>query len=129
MDVLEKARELGEALFESETYQKMKEAEDKHLTDVPSQEAVMAYNEERNKIMERMRKDDATKEDIEACQQELQAAFDRVLENDVVRNYVETKQAFETLLQQINNILGYYARGKQEGGCDPSKCSSCSGCH
>ena len=129
MDVLEKARELGEALFESETYRKMKEAEDRHLADVPSQEAVMAYNEERNAIMERMRKDGATKEDIEACQAELQAAFDRVLENEVVRNFVETKQAFETLLQQINNILGYYARGKQEGGCDPSKCSSCSGCH
>ena len=57
MDVLEKARELGEALFESETYRKMKEAEDKHLADVPSQEAVMAYNEERNAIMERMRKE------------------------------------------------------------------------
>lgn len=129
MDVLEKARELGEALFESETYRKMKEAEDKHLSDSPSQEAVMVYNETRNAIMERMRKDGVTKEEIEACQTELQAAYDHVLENEVVRNYVESKQAFEMLLQQINNILGYYARGKQEGGCDPSKCSSCSGCH
>lgn len=129
MDVLEKARELGEALFESETYQKMKEAEDKHLSDMPSQQAVLAYNEERNRIMERMRRDDAAKEEIEACQQELQQAFDKVMENEVVRDYVESKQAFEGLLQQINNILGYYARGKQEGGCDPSKCASCSGCH
>jgi len=66
---------------------------------------------------------------LEAIQAEAQEEFNKLMVNTSIRNFVEAQKAFSTLLEQVNNIIAYFVKGKDaEGGCG-GNCSSCGGCH
>ena len=63
----------------------------------------------------------------EAIQKNNQA-FDELCEKSpIIREYIEAKQQFDAMVQQVNQILNYYITGT-----DPNcthDCSTCGGCH
>ena len=123
-ELILKARELAEMIKTSKEYLLAKETENIQANDEKAQEMIKEYNEKRRDIAVKMQYGQMSDEETEALRKEINEAFDKLMEYDVIRNYVEAQKDFEILNQEIMNIIA----GAVNGGCSGS-CSSCSGCH
>lgn len=125
--IVQKARELGMLIAQSEEIKRFHAAEEKHNADPEAQRLLAQYQKKRADITDRMRGGQMTPETMKGFQAEIKAAMDELTENDVVREYLEAKGAFNQLVTQVNSVISYCIKGEEseEGGCS----GSCEGCH
>lgn len=128
MDIIEKSKELGQMIADSKEYIRMKNAGDMQANDEQAQELLSQYNELKKKAAVRMRQDKLGNEDILAIKKEIQDEFDVIMQNAVIREYVEAKKEFDHLAHNVNEAISFYINKQQKKGCSPSKCGGCSGC-
>lgn len=128
MDIFDMARQLGKAIADSEQYKRVKETEKAQEADEAAQQLIGEYNLKRMQLMQRAQAENPTKEEMEAIRNELQQEFDKLMENDAIRAFIEAKNEFDALNNQVNNILSFFINGEQQGGCSGS-CATCGGCH
>lgn len=128
MDILQTAKELGQAIADSELMAAVKKAEDIQNNDEKAQALIGEYNLKRMQLAQRVHKEDLTKEEMEEIRTELSAEFDKLMQYDVISNFITAKKELDALVEQVNNIITFYVTGQTPGGCS-SDCSSCSGCH
>ena len=125
MDILEKTRELGQMIVDSEEMKAYKAAEEAQAKDEEAQTIMQEYNIKRMNLARDMQNGKISREEAVA---ENTKAFDEVLEKSPsIKTYVEAKKAFDNLVNQVNRIINYYITGE-----DPNcthDCSTCSGCH
>ena len=125
MTIIEKTRELGEMIRESEEMKAYKEAEIAQQQDEATQECMKAFNLNRLNLARDMQNGKLSRE--EAVEKN-NAAFEKLCEDaPLVRDYVDKKEKFDALVKQVNNIINFYITGQVEGGCSHD-CSSCGGC-
>lgn len=128
MDILEMAKELGKAIEESKEFSDLQAAQAAQETDTKAQELIGEYNLKRMNIMQRAQGENLTEEDYNKIRTELADEFDKLMQYDVIKNFIDAKDAFDTMYEQVKNIIDFYANGeKQAGGCSGS-CSTCGGC-
>lgn len=124
-DILEKTRELGELIQNSEEMKKVKEAEAAQSLDEAAQELLKEFNLNRMNLARDMQNGNITRE--EAIEKN-NKAFDEVLEkSETIKKFIEAKNEFDAVINQMNQILNFYITGQ-----DPScthDCSTCGGCH
>jgi len=90
---------------------------------------INSYNEKREAKLAEYQDKQPTKEEIEAVNEYLQTEFNKIMENDIIREYVKASRVFEMLLTQMDNIIKQgVAVDDGHSGCSGS-CSTCSGCH
>jgi cell fate (sporulation/competence/biofilm development) regulator YlbF (YheA/YmcA/DUF963 family) len=125
MDIFEKTRELGEMIQSSDLMKKTKELEAKQASDEEASALLKEFNLNRMNLARDMQNGKISRE--EAIQKN-NSAFDEICEkSSIIREYVEAKQEFDAMVQQVNQILNYYITGM-----DPNcthDCSTCGGCH
>ena len=125
MDIFEKTRELGEMIQESEQMKKAKDLEAKQQSDEEASALLKEFNLNRINLARDMQNGKITKE---AAIEANNKAFDDMCEkSQIIREYIAAKQEFDSLVQQVNQILNYYITGP-----DPNcthDCSTCGGCH
>ncbi len=125
MDIFEKTRELGEMIQESEQMKKAKDLEAKQQSDEEASALLKEFNLNRINLARDMQNGKITKE---AAIEANNKAFDDMCEkSQIIREYIAAKQEFDSLVQQVNQILNYYITGT-----DPNcthDCSTCGGCH
>lgn len=130
--VFEKTRELGQALLESEIYQKMKACEDKAMKNEAASGIMSEYLETRSKLQEMLSQPDPDStlmkqlsDRMDECQAQLQNIPD-------ITELTSAREAFNELIGQVNQVLQFIVTGQidePEGGCTGS-CSTCGGsCH
>ena len=123
-ELLVKAQELSDMIKTSKEYLLAKETEQIQANDEKAPEMIKEYNEKRRDIAVKMQYGKMSDEETEVLRKEINEAFDKLMEYDVIKNYVEAQRDFELLNQQIMTIIS----GAGNDGCSGS-CSSCSGCH
>ena len=131
-ELLVKAQELSEMIKTSKEYLLAKETEQIQANDEKAQEMIKEYNEKRRDIAVKMQYGKMSDEETEVLRKEINEAFDKLMEYDVINTEhqdelvddVEAQRDFELLNQQIMTIIS----GAGNEGCSGS-CSSCSGCH
>lgn len=128
-EIIEKARELGQMLAESDEFKALKGAEELQLSDPEAQELMMEYANTRESLGKRATSGDATKEDFESIQKEAEQAFNKLLENQNIKRYLDANQTFKNLIDQVNAIIAFYVKGEQQSGSCSGNCSTCGGCH
>ena len=125
MDIFEKTRELGEMIQQSELMQKTKELEAKQQSDETASALLKEFELNRLNLARDMQNGKLSREEAIKKNNE---AFDELCEKSpIIREYIETKQQFDAMVQQVNQILNYYITGA-----DPNcthDCSTCGGCH
>lgn len=127
-DIIEKARELGKMLADSDELKALKGAEELQLADPAAQELMMEYANAREAAAVKAQNPDVTKEEFEQIQTDMEKAFAKLMTNENIKRYVEANNSFKSLINQVNSIIAYYVKGEeQQGGCS-GNCSSCSGC-
>lgn len=127
MDIIEKARELGEMIQESEQMAKMKDMEAKQAADETAQTLLQEFNLERMNLARDMQSGKLSQED---AVKKNNAAFDAILEKSpVLKQYVEAKGEFDNLVNQINGVLNFYITGQDQDQSCTHDCGTCGGCH
>lgn len=124
-NITEKARELGELIQSSEEMARVKQAEIAQDADETAKEALKAFNMQRMNLARDMQNGTISRED---AIEKNNKAFDELLEkSEVVKEYIDAKSAFDSLVNQVNQILNFYITG-QDPNCTHD-CSTCGGCH
>lgn len=126
--ILQKAKELGMMIADSEQFAKVKAAEEAQLADPEATELMMEYSNKQDELSKRASAPNVTKEDFEAIKKEAQEAFEKICTNKNIKDYLEANRAFSSMIEQVNTIIGYFVKGGEASGCG-GNCSSCSGCH
>jgi cell fate (sporulation/competence/biofilm development) regulator YlbF (YheA/YmcA/DUF963 family) len=127
-DVIEKARELGMLIAESDEMKALKGAEELQLADKDAQELMMEYATTRERLTQKASRPDITKEEFESISKEMEEAFARIMTNDNIRRYIEANRSFKALIDQVNSIIAYFVKGEEQQGSCSGNCSSCGGC-
>ncbi len=128
MEILDMARQLGEAIRDSEVMARVKAAEEAQQNDAEAQKLIGEYNITRMQLAQRAQKEDITKEEMESIQAELSAAFENLTKNAVISEFLESRAALDAIVNQVNSILTHFITGEDPNGC-PHNCSTCGGCH
>ena len=129
--IFEKTRELGQALLESEVYQKMKAAEEKAMLNVEAAEMMALYLEKRSQIQEMMEVENPDPGAMKRLSDEMDEVQQKLQMVDDIVALTTARAEFNGLIGQINQVLQFIVTGRmtdEEGGCTGS-CDSCSGCH
>ena len=131
MDIIfKKTRELGQALLESDVYQKMKQAETRAMANEDAAALMSRYLEKRTELQSMMEQENPDpgamkrlSDEMDEDQQQLRMIDDIVTLNDA-------RAEFNGLIGQINQVLQFIVTGKMDesSGCTGS-CDSCPGCH
>ena len=128
MEILDMARQLGEAIRDSEIMARVKKAEEAQQSDAEAQKLIGEYNLTRMQLAQRAQKEDITKEEMEQIQQELSAEFEKLTKNPVIAEFLESRAALDAIVNQVNSILTHFITGEDPNGCTHN-CSTCGGCH
>ncbi len=124
MDIMEKARELGEMIQSSEQMERVKATEIAQNEDAEAQKLLQEFNLARMNLMRDMNEGKITKE--EAIQKNNEN-FEKVGANEKIAAYIQAKKDFDAMVNQVNGILNYYITG-QDPNCTHN-CGTCGGCH
>lgn len=123
--ILEKARELGEAIQQSEEMKRYKAAELAQSQDDTAADLMREYNIKRMNLARDMQ--NGKIERAEAVKQNTMAFEEMVEKSDTIKEFVEAKKEFDMAIQRMNQMLNYYITG-QDPNCTHD-CSTCGGCH
>ncbi len=128
-EILKKAHELGELIATSKELIRCQEQEITFANDASAQAAVAEYDQKSKALAEEMRSGGMTPEKLESFRNRMNENMQELTKNATAKEYLEAKSAFNKLINQVNEIIGYHIRGEEEGGGCGGNCSNCSGCH
>ncbi len=126
--IFEKAKELSDLIAYSDEKKAAQEASRQLMEDEEASALINGYNEKREAKLSEYADKQPTPEEVEQINEYLQLEFNKIMENEVIREYVKASRVFEMLLSQMDNIIKQGVSTDGGGGCSGS-CSSCSGCH
>ncbi len=125
--IIEKAKELGALLEQSEIVQNQRAAKKAFDTDAQLQDLIGAFNMAKLALMNESNKDKPDAEKTEQLRLQTTEAYEKVMEHPVMQQLNDAEIALEGLLNQVNGILQQSVTGEQPG-CTHN-CATCSGCH
>ncbi len=124
MEVLIKAKELGELLAESPVLKRLKSAE----TALENDEHGMTLLEDQRLLQIELIKaarEKNTEVDLNGIKEMLVDKQREIDEYSLTHEYMEAKKEFDALMKNINDIITHAVTGEE---CSPSQCASCDGC-
>ena len=124
-EIIEKARELGEVIQQSEEMKRYKAAELAQSQDEEAADLMREYNIKRMNLARDMQ--NGKIERAEAVKQNTLAFEEMVEKSATIKEFVEAKKEFDMAIQRMNQMLNYYITG-QDPNCTHD-CSTCGGCH
>lgn len=134
MDLIESTRELGKNIQQEELYIKLQMLERACEEDDEIQNMIGELNLKRMAVHNEALKDDRNEETLARLTQEHQTLLEKLLANEKMKRYNETKEEFDNLMKRVNGILSLCADGEDPDSCDYSPscgsggCAGCSGC-
>lgn len=135
MDMIELARELGRQLQKDERYLAFNAARVASDEDQELQDLIGEFNLKRMAINNEAQKEERDDEKIQRLNVELREVYNRVMNNENMMKYNESKQALDECVQRVLTIISMCAEGEDPDTADydPSACthdcSTCGGCH
>lgn len=127
-EVLQKAKELGMLIANSQEFALVKATEEAQLADEEATALMMEYSNTQDELSKKASDPNITKEEFEEIRNESQKAFEKICENKNIKAYLDANRSFSAMIQQVNSIIGYFVKGGDSSGCS-GNCSSCGGCH
>ena len=127
-DILQRAKELGEMIADSDEAKALHEAEELQLADPEAQKLMMEYSVRMEQLSEEAQKPGLSKEEFEKLQMDAQAEMIKICQNKNIDRYLEANRKFSNLINQVNGIIAHFVRGEDSTGCGGS-CAGCNKCH
>jgi len=123
MSVIEKARELGELLAESEQLKRLNSAQAALENDERGMGLMEDYRLLQIELVKATRNNDSEVKisDIKDLLMSKQSEID---DYRLTSEYIGAKKDFDALMKNVNDVITFAITGE---ACSPSKCSSCGG--
>lgn len=129
MTIFEQARDLANALLESEQGKKMKETQYIFDGNEEARQQLLDYTNYREAINTRIQSGELSQEEMKSEAKKLQEMITELKKNPIINDMVIAEGNFRTLVDQVMNIFNSTLTGDiPEEGCN-GQCSGCSGCH
>lgn len=125
MTIIEKTRELGEMIQNSEEMKVLKAAEARQAEDENAKTLMLEYSMRRMNLERDLMEGKISQE--EAVQKNQEAFMNVVEQSETLKATYDAQVAVDKMVNEINAILTYYITG-QTPGCTHD-CSTCGGCH
>ncbi len=129
--IVEKAKELGELLKQSDEFKNYNEVKARYEADTELQTLISDFNLKKMAVMNQMQNEENSDEEkLKKLQEEMRTAYSAVMTNETMSEFVKAKETFENLVNEMYGIINFAVTGVAPGGCDGSSCASCGGgCH
>ena len=125
---MQKAQELAEAIVDSAVYQEMKKRERDMLKDPDATQALADMNEKRQRVEDILSSNQMNPEELQQASLEMTEAEKVMNENPKIIALKEARKEFQTMMDNVNQILRLIVTGKvEENGCS-GHCEGCGGC-
>lgn len=119
--------ELGEQLKESDEVKEYAAAREEYSADRSISEKVAEYNVQRMVYDQESSKDEKDTLLIEQIKARMDALYDEITSNSVMKRYIAAEDGVNRLFGEINRVLQGYVVPESEQGCG-GDCGSCAGC-
>ena len=135
--IIEKARELGIAISESEEFINMTRTREAMEADEQLMANLNEYNAMQQSIMDIMSSDTDNTQAVQDMSRDIERLHDELLANEAFHAMLEAQARFQQLMKQVNRVIGLCIGAEEhnepdsdeaeEGGCNGC-CSHCTGC-
>ena len=134
MDIIDLAREIGRKLQQDENYIKFQLAKQATDEDAVLQDMIGEFNLKRMAINNEASKENRSEEKLQQLNQELRSVYAKIMTNENMINYNDSKEAVDTILARVSAIIQKSSEGEDPETADytPScsgSCATCGGCH
>ena len=119
--------ELGEQLKESDEVKEYAAAREEYSADRGISEKVAEYNVQRMVYDQESSKDEKDTLLIEQIKARMDALYDEITSNPVMKRYIAAEDGVNRLFGEINRVRQGYVVPESEQGCG-GDCGSCAGC-
>lgn len=128
--ILEKSRELGIALSQSEEFIRMQITQNALEADPAVSEVLQAYREKQNELMEHLSGENTDRLLVASLSKDVEALQEQLLGNVIFNAAVDAQNAFNQLMDAVNKEIASCIGmgGAESQGCGGS-CAGCTGCH
>ncbi|HKL13286.1 MAG TPA: YlbF family regulator [Halanaerobiales bacterium] len=111
MSVIEKAKELGQELVDSEEYKELKRKE----SDLYDDEEATSLLEEYENINKQLQMARANGQEVNDDQQKKMQSLQMKMENNPsIKSYIESQKKFNEVMSSVNKIINGYITGEQQ---------------
>ena len=135
MDIITKARELGKAIQQEESYIKLQEVQKRADADTELQQLIGEFNLKRMAINNEASKQDRDQDKLAELNTEMREVYSKIMSNENMLAYNEAKDAFDMIANRVLAIIQQSSEGADpetadftQSSCSGS-CESCGGCH
>lgn len=132
MEVIEIARELGQAIAEDGRCKRLQAAKAANDADAALQEQIHAFNLKQMQASAEMHKEPEKqdREKLGRLQSELKESYAAVMATPLMAEFAAAKKDMDELIGHINSIIQMSVTGEAgEGSACGGDCASCAGCH
>lgn len=136
MDYIKASRELGKAIQATEEFKALEAARTKNDADEGLEKLIGEFNMKRMQLNDEMTKEQKDNDTLKNIDAELKELYDQIMANENMKAYNDAKTGMDTIMNEINTIIGLSANGQDPDTIDPNpascggSCSSCGGgCH
>ena len=131
--ILEKARELGQLIAQSETFLNLNQLEDQLAQNPEVADLYAQYADLRDQIAEKEMEEDVSEETLDALEAEADRIQARIARHDSMAEVNQARLGFNRLMDSINRALQAQLTGEdefaEEPGCGSAGgCGGCTGC-
>lgn len=124
--ILEKAKELGALMKDSEIVAKYNAAKAAFDADAEINDLVGQFNLARMNLTEQSQKEQTDPELLKQLQEKTQSIYEQIMQKEAMRALDGANIALEDMVKQVNQILQNSISG---GSACTHDCSFCAGCH
>lgn len=124
--ILEKAKELGTLMKDSEIVAKYNAAKSAFDADTEINDLVGQFNLARMNLTEQSQKEQTDPAHLKQLQEKTQSIYEQIMQKEAMKALDGANIALEDMIKQVNQILQNSISG---GSTCTHDCSSCAGCH
>jgi len=134
MDIIELTREVGKKLQKEDIYLKFQLAKQAADEDAELQKMINEFGLKREEISEETSKNESEQdsEKIQKLNREMRKVYAKIMTNERMINYNDTKDEFDILMKRITTIIQESSEGENPETADyipcTGNCSACGGC-
>ncbi len=126
-EIIEKAKELGVLLKDSEIVKEYIAAKTAYEQDRQIQELMGQFNLHKMSMSMLAKQEHPDEERIADHEKQLEEVYNKIMETELMADFQQKSQRVDAIISNINSIINLYISGNPTGVCTGS-CSTCGGC-
>ena len=127
-EIIEKTKELGKLIQESEQVKAFNLAKAAYDNDEEVQRMIQEFNLHKMSLMTLTQGEEQDQARIQEVEERIKAVYEKIMANEKMVQFQACSKAVQELLNQVNGVIGYYVTGEEPTDCTHD-CSTCGGCH